>query len=68
MCLMPVWCADTGGEKWGRKFEPEGSVNPVLAATDSPHKRVTNFETKIPADAPDSVKVVHAQQQQQTMQ
>jgi len=48
--------ADTGGEKWGRKFEPEGTVNPVLAATDSLHKRVTNFETKIPADAPDTVK------------
>ena len=60
---MLVWCADTGGEKWGRKFEPEGTVNPVLEATELSKMRTTNFETKIPADAPDAVKVLHAQQQ-----
>jgi len=48
--------ADTGTEKWGKKFEPEGTVNPVLAETEKPCERKTNFESKIPADAPEEVK------------
>ena len=47
--------ADTGGEKWGRKFDPEGTVNPVLAETGQPSARQTNFESKIPADAPEGL-------------
>lgn len=44
--------ADTGGEKWGRRFDKTTSVNPVLASTDSPHIRKTSFLSKVPEDAP----------------
>mmetsp|Transcript_27977 Transcript_27977/g.63301 ORF Transcript_27977/g.63301 Transcript_27977/m.63301 type:complete len:157 (-) Transcript_27977:84-554(-) len=44
--------ADTGGEKWGRRFDPATPVNPTLAATDSPCQRKTNFASKVPKDAP----------------
>mmetsp|Transcript_9047 Transcript_9047/g.17038 ORF Transcript_9047/g.17038 Transcript_9047/m.17038 type:complete len:161 (-) Transcript_9047:79-561(-) len=48
--------ADTGGEQWGKKFNPEGTVNPTLTATDVPNARKTNFASKIPADAPEELK------------
>ena len=48
--------ADTGGEKWGRKFDPEGVTNPTLADTENACARQTNFETKIPTDAPAELK------------
>mmetsp|Transcript_110939 Transcript_110939/g.324510 ORF Transcript_110939/g.324510 Transcript_110939/m.324510 type:complete len:160 (-) Transcript_110939:102-581(-) len=44
--------ADTGGEQWGRRFHPEGLVNPVLAATDVPGVCKTSFLSKVPKDAP----------------
>mmetsp|Transcript_28216 Transcript_28216/g.51955 ORF Transcript_28216/g.51955 Transcript_28216/m.51955 type:complete len:553 (-) Transcript_28216:64-1722(-) len=44
--------ADTGGEKWGRRFDTSTPVNPTLAATDVPHVRKTSFLSKIPEDAP----------------
>ena len=43
--------ADTGGEKWGRRFDPEGKVNPVLQATATPWERTTDFVSKVPEDA-----------------
>merc|ERR1711924_463233 len=48
--------ADTGGEKWGRKFDPDGTVNPTLDETAEPSARQTNFESKIPADVPEELK------------
>merc|ERR1719401_1628692 len=48
--------ADTGSEKWGKKFNPDGSVNPQLEATDKPSQRKTNFVSKIPSDAPEELK------------
>lgn len=44
--------ADTGTEKWGRRFDSTTSVNPVLAATANSNTRKTNFLSKIPTDAP----------------
>lgn len=44
--------ADTGVERWGRRFDKSTSVNPVLAETDSPNQRKTSFLSKVPEDAP----------------
>lgn len=48
--------ADTGAEKWGRKFDPTTSTNPTLTETGEACSRMTNFESKIPADAPEELK------------
>jgi hypothetical protein len=48
--------AKTGDEEWGRKFHPEGAVNPTLEATDKQCERKTKFDSKIPADAPEAIK------------
>lgn len=40
--------ADTGTEKWGRRFDPSTTVNPVLVATAMPHERKTSFRSKVP--------------------
>merc|ERR1712194_117008 len=44
--------ADTGGEKWGRRFDKTTSVNPILVSTDAPNARKTSFLSKVPKDAP----------------
>ena len=44
--------ADTGTEKWGRKFDPSTTILPSLAETEDSSKRKTSFASKIPADAP----------------
>lgn len=45
--------ADTGGEQWGRRFDPNTEVNPILATTGySPAARTTSFISKVPLDAP----------------
>jgi len=44
--------ADTGGEKWGRRFDKSTSVNPILVAADAPNARKTSFLSKVPKDAP----------------
>uniref|UniRef100_A0A7S3UYK4 Uncharacterized protein n=1 Tax=Heterosigma akashiwo TaxID=2829 RepID=A0A7S3UYK4_HETAK len=51
MCIS----ADTGGEKWGRKWDKETSVNPILNYK-TPGVTTTNFASKVPDDAPDAVK------------
>jgi len=48
--------ADTGSEKWGKKFNPNESVNPVLAETGIKNARLTNFESKVPNEAPEEFK------------
>jgi len=45
--------ADTGSEKWGRRFNATTSVNPVLTITDAPDGiRTTSFLCKVPTTAP----------------
>jgi len=44
--------ADTGGEKWGRRFDKTTSVNPVLAPTEKSCVRKTSFLSKVPPEAP----------------
>lgn len=44
--------ADTGSEKWGRRFDPTTEVNPTLAVTDVGSVRKTSFKSKVPKDAP----------------
>jgi diaminopropionate ammonia-lyase len=44
--------ADTGKEKWGRRFNKETYVNPVLSATSKPHVRKTSFLSKVPTFSP----------------
>jgi len=44
--------ADTGGEKWGRRFDKTTSVNPVLAPTEVLCVRKTSFLSKVPPGAP----------------
>ena len=48
--------ADTGGEKWGRKFDPTTSINPTLTEAGESNQKNVNFESKIPADAPEELK------------
>ena len=50
--------ADTGCEKWGRRFDKGTSVNPVLTATENSAVRKTSFLSKVPPDAP-----IHAEAQ-----
>ena len=46
--------ADTGTELWGRRFHPNGTINPVLEQTTdgSSAQRKTSFLSKIPTDSP----------------
>ena len=43
--------ADTGAERWGRRFFLNTTVNPCLVATEDSAQRKTSFLSKIPTDA-----------------
>jgi len=54
--------ADTGAEKWGRRFDKTTSVNPILTSfgfakmnptKGSPNSLKTSFLSKVPKDAPE---------------
>ena len=40
--------ADTGTERWGRRFFPNTTVNPTLKIMSDPARRTTSFLSKIP--------------------
>ena len=44
--------ADTGTERWGRRFFPNTTVNPTLKFTSDPAQRTTSFLSKIPKGSP----------------
>ena len=45
--------ADTGTEKWGRRFFPDSSVNPVIERSKTnPYIATTSFRSKIKSDDP----------------
>jgi len=47
-----------GKQTWGRRFEPNGSVNPTLVRVTNgvASSRMTNFESKVGSDASSEVK------------
>jgi hypothetical protein len=44
--------ADTGGEKWGRRFDKSTTVNPIITPTGTWVTCKTSFFSKVPRDAP----------------
>lgn len=44
--------ADTGDEKWGRRFDKTTSINPIVEPSGNPCVAKISFLSKVPTDAP----------------